>query len=80
VITGSPTSIYAYITFASPPSGQVQVAWSGPKGARSVTRGPYRGRKLEFFLRDSRGLARGTWRARVTVKGRLVYELKIRIR
>jgi hypothetical protein len=45
-----------------------------------VTRGPYRGRKLEFFLRDSRGLARGTWRARVTVKGRLVYELKIRIR
>jgi hypothetical protein len=80
VITGSPTSIYAYITFASPPSAQVQVAWSGPKGARSVTRGPYRGRKLEFFLRDSRGLARGTWRARVTVKGRLVYELKIRIR
>jgi PKD repeat protein len=79
VIAGFQTSLYAYVTFASPPRGAVQVKWFGPKGERGATSGPYRNKRLEFYVRQPRGLSRGTWRAQVLSKGRIAYQLKIKI-
>ena len=79
-IAGFQTSLFAYVSFASPPRGAVQVRWFGPKGERGATSGPYRNKRLEFYVRQPRGLSRGTWRAQVLSKGRIVYQLKITIK
>jgi hypothetical protein len=79
-IAGLQTSLFAYISYASPPRGGVQVRWFGPKGERGATSGPYRRKRLEFYLRAPRGLSHGTWRAQVLSRGRIAYQLRITVK
>jgi hypothetical protein len=81
VISGFQTTLWAYIRFAVRPHGAVTVTWHGPAGESRSASGSYRaGPPLEFRYADSAGLSHGTWRAVVSVRGRTVANLRIRIR
>jgi hypothetical protein len=81
VISGFQTQLWAYVRFAVRPHGDVTVTWHGPAGESRSASGSYRsGPPLEFRYADSGGLSHGTWRANVSVRGKLVARLRIRIR
>ncbi len=79
-VAGFQSSLFAYIAFASPPKGNVQVKWFGPKGERYASSGPYRGKRLEFYYRLKTGLSHGTWRVVVRAKGHTATTLSIKLK